>query len=382
MLLSKEELIEMFQNSGFELTEIPDFGTVIKMSASDAFDFSALTGANYLFNRIGMSIKGRNETFIHRAVFQENSYIYSPGLFERDNNQMIQEGNSAERLLSIYPEVFSGNKFIYIEDIKRGGTSNIDFEVYDKLVSNGVDTNSIILYKLFESGQSQESLYEYFSSLKFIDAGFMVENQTPWFQQNYSYKGKKLNGGIPDFSAFKTDILRELRNSGLVEPGKGVLINKIPVLKNFNQNRQKQSDNKPIDYELIIGEVKSDSSSLDQAVRQMKKYAAVDLADKIYSIIPNCSNNGEDQFGEIYFDKNKLVMKESITSLVVNNQVQEIDEKWIETNVKINLLANLNHQVLEGILCDSYSLSNNKLRSYHLVDYAFNTNFSEIIKHI
>jgi len=382
MLLSKEDLIKMFHHAGFKTCEIPEFGTVVRMSASDAFDFSAITGANYLFNRIGFTIKGRNETFIHRSVFQENSYIYSPGLFERDENLILKEGNSSEKLLSLCPDVFSGDKFIYIENIKTDGSSNIDFDVYDKLKKSGVGTISMILYKLFKSGQSQESLYEYFTSLKFINSGYIVENQTPWFQQNYSYKGKRLNGGIPDFSAFKSDIIIELRNNGLVEIDKGVLINKIPVLKNFVKKKKVKSVSKHIDYELIIGEVKSDRSSLDQAVRQMKKYDDVDLANKIYSIIPNCSNNGEDEFGEIYFDNNQIIIKEAGKILLTNKPIQQIDKNWIDTNIKINLMANLNHQFLENILCNKYSISKNELRSYHLVDFAFNTNITEIIKDI
>ena len=112
--------------------------------------------------------------------------------------------------MKLYPSVFSGKKFILIVNISKGSSSNIDSVIYKKIVELGYNPSDFILYKLFKSGQSQESLYEFFSSANyFINNGYVVENQTPWFQQNYLYKGERLNL-IPDFSAFKTPIFNDL----------------------------------------------------------------------------------------------------------------------------------------------------------------------------
>ncbi|MGB2415741.1 MAG: hypothetical protein ACPH6A_01770, partial [Flavobacteriaceae bacterium] len=269
MMLKKTELLDMFKVVPFDLIELKGIGTVVKMNASSAFDFSAITGANYLLAPIGITMKGRNETFIHRAVFQEESYIYSPGLFERDIKRSLTEGNSADKLMSLYPEIFSGDKYILIKEISTGLNSNIDTKVYNELVQSGLDPRDFILYKLFKSGQSQECIYEYFTSLYYINKGYIVENQTPWFQQNYFYKDKRLNGGIPDFSAFKTDIINSLREFNILSQKEGILINKIPVIKNFKTIKKESAFVKSDNYDLIIGEVKSDKSSLDQAIRQM-----------------------------------------------------------------------------------------------------------------
>lgn len=380
MMLKKNELLDMFKVVPFDLIELKGIGTVIKMNASSAFDFSAITGANYLLAPIGVTMKGRNETFIHRAVFQEKSYIYSPGLFERDIKRTLVEGNSADKLMRLYPEIFSGDKYILIKEISTGLNSNIDTKVYSELVQSGFDPRDFILYKLFKSGQSQECIYEYFTSLYYINKGYIVENQTPWFQQNYFYKGKRLNGGIPDFSAFKTDIINSLREFNILSPKEGILINKIPVIKNFKIIKKESAFVKSNNYDLIIGEVKSDKSSLDQAIRQMTKYSNVELANKIYSIIPNCENNGSEKFGEFYFDKNVLKSKESEKSLTVNLDSQQIDKDWINVNIKLNLLGNADFNTLMQTLINKFSLPKHKIQSFHLIDFAINTSVVEIIK--
>lgn len=379
MLLEKDDLLLMFKNLQFNIVELKGLGRLVEISSYDAFDFSSITGANYLLHPVGISMKGRNETFIHRAVFQENSYIYSPGLFGRNELMVLEEENSADRLKRLYPSVFSGTKYILIENISKGQSSNIDGTIYKKIVDLGFSPSNFILYKLFESGQSQESLYEFFSAIYFINKGYIVENQTPWFQQNYLYKGERLNGGIPDFSAFKTPLFNELIKKGIISSTKGILINKLPVIKNFIEIHEVQS-NYNIEYELIIGEVKSDKSSLEQANRQMEKYAKVELSNKIYSIIPNCSDNGVDSFGEIYFESQRLLIKNSSESLPINTVSQKLDSDWINTNIKLNLLGNVPFSTLIERLETEYSLSKKQIRSFHLVDFALNSSINEIFQ--
>jgi len=379
MLLEKDDLLLMFKNLQYTIVELKGLGKAVEISAFDAFDFSSITGANYLLHPVGISMKGRNETFIHRAVFQENSYIYSPGLFGRNELMILKEENSADRLMKLYPSVFSGKKFIIIENISKGASSNIDSAIHKKIEELGYNPSDFLLYKVFKSGQSQESLYEFFSANYFINKGYIVENQTPWFQQNYLYKGERLNGGIPDFSAFKTPIFNDLIKKGVVTSTRGILINKLPVIKNFIEIHEAESDYNP-KYELIIGEVKSDKSSTEQANRQMQKYAKVELANKIYSIIPNCPDNGIDLFGELYFEKHKLVIKNSNKSLSVNPSSHKVDSEWINTTIKLNLLGNVPFSVLTEQLETKYSLTNKEIRSYHLVDFALNSSVDEIFQ--
>ena len=84
------------------------------MSAEDAFDFSSIVGSNYLDKFNGISMKGRNEIFIHRSVFLEKSLIYSPGLFGRNEKLELKDENSGFTLKDKYPQVFTGQKKVII----------------------------------------------------------------------------------------------------------------------------------------------------------------------------------------------------------------------------------------------------------------------------
>jgi hypothetical protein len=194
---------------------------------------------------------------------------------------------------------------------------------------------------------------------------------------------KILNGGIPDFSAFKISSYSQLIKHGIIEKEKGILINKIPVLSNF---KKITTDTKVIDinsnYELILGEVKSDSSSLDQAINQMKKYSDVELSNKIYSIIPNCIDNKTKIFGNIYIHGNLLKVNESDIELKLNSTSQKKDNQWLETVIKLNLLGNTDFEELNNIICIQYKLKDKKFKSYHLMDFAQNHSIEEIIKDI
>ena len=383
MNIDKNILMSIFNQIGFKTIQDDLFGEIIEMSAYDTFDFSALTGAKYLSNENGVTVKGRNETFIHRSIFQDDALIYSPGLFERDSNEFVVEGNSANLLNSKYPFIFKGNKKILFLEITRGSSSNIEMELYNKILKSKKSPEEYVLYKFYSTGSNQESLYEYLAAIHFINIGYIVENQVPWFQQNYKYNGKILNGGIPDFSAFKISSYSQLIKHGIIEKDKGILINKIPVLSNF---KKITTDTKVIDvdsnYELILGEVKSDSSSLDQAINQMKKYSDVELSNKIYSIIPNCIDNKTRIFGNIYIHGNILKINESDIELKINTTSQKKDNQWLETVIKLNLLGNIDFEKLYNIIYIKYKLKDKKFKSYHLLDFAQNHSLEEIIKYI
>ena len=114
------------------------------------------------------------------------------------------------------------------------------------------------------------------------------------------------------------------------------------------------------EYQLIIGEVKSDKSSLEQSTRQMEKYAKVELADKIYSIIPNCLTMVLTFWGNCIFEKHKLFIRNSNKSLSVNPSIQKLDCEWINTNIKLNLLGNVPFSKLTEQLETKYSQSRRK----------------------
>jgi hypothetical protein len=373
-MVAKTDIIDMFSNLSFTILEHPSLGKIIETSAEDAFIFSSVVGANYLVNEYGVTMKGRSEVFIHRSVFQDGHYIYSPGLFERDTAGTLIEGNSANILNSMYPTIFSGKKYIYIVEINKGKTSNIEPAIFARLKETDISPADVLLFKLKDTGSTLEPLYEYFTSLNFIKEGYIVENQVPWFQQNYKYDNKTIQGGIPDFSAFHSNISNQLAEYGLITPSKGVHVSLLPVLKLF-RTFKKENPSSDLGYDLIIGEVKSSKNSLPQALAQLEKYNSVRLAKQFYTIIPDVEDNAS-KFGEIYFKNNRLEVKYAGDS-VIDTSVQEMDSIWIDTYIKMLLLGNLNfNDIISFITASRKEHNQNILDSYeaiHLIDAVINT---------
>ena len=108
------DLFRIFENLNYRIIKDNCFTEVVQMSAEDAFDFSAIIGSNYLDNLNGFSMKGRNEVFVHRSIFHEDSLIYSPGLFGRNKDLELQDENSGFLLKEKFPQVFNGQKKIIL----------------------------------------------------------------------------------------------------------------------------------------------------------------------------------------------------------------------------------------------------------------------------
>ena len=387
--MTKKELLNVFKSLKFNLVDNQRIGTLVEISAEDAFVLSSVVGCSYMINQNGVTMKGRSEVFIHRSVFQKNYYIYSPGLFNRDLEGNLKEGNSLNVLQSMYPEIFKGNKYLLIKDIDEGNSSNIEVDTYKMLEKNKIDTKSILVLKNFETGSSFEPFLEYLASKYFIDKGYITETQVPWFQQSFKYKANILSGGIPDFSAFHCSTSNYLNLLGITSNGKGVALSLLPVItafrniKKLNEEGIKNiKDDKK--YELIIGEAKSSRSSLDSAVNQLEKYRSVDLANCLYTIIPDVTNNRNNDIGEIYLNKNRLEIKNANKGPDVNKNHQAIDDEWLSNYIKILLLGNVKLEKIFEII--NYHRENTKqvifkkYEAHHLLDAILSIDTKNFIK--
>ncbi|MBA3026706.1 MAG: hypothetical protein FP820_09935 [Sulfurimonas sp.] len=386
MVYSENDLVKIFKNLGFIINKVDKY-TSIEMSAYEAFIFSAITGATYLLAETGITMKGRNEIFIHRSIFQNDKYIYSPGLFSRDINEGYLEENSADMLKRKYPSVFKGKKNIILKEISSGSSSSIEKNIFKSLYECGEDTNNIILYKHFQSGSSFEPFLEYLTTKHFLSKGYLIENQVPWFQQKFSYNGKILNGGIPDFSAFHSNISSDLYRYSILNENSGIILNMIPLLKNFDEFDFKDKKiQKTYSYELIIGEAKSDKNSLEQALIQLSKYQSVELATELFTIITDVNNNENDTFGEIFINDFALSVKKSANVACTNSTNQLKDTIWMDNYIKALLLGNLGKDKIDELIND-YRLSNNLsilkiYKSFHLIDMIIHTSIDIIINQI
>ena len=378
------EIINIFREMGFEIA-----GDSIIMSACEAYTFSAITGAKYLFYSNGITAKGRYEVFIHRSVFSNNHLIYSPGLFSRDIDGNILESNSSNILSEKFPHFFKGRKKILIYDVSTDMTSNIENEIHDNLLREKKDPTEYILYKNFISNNVGESLLEYFASLFFIKKGYLVENQAPWFQQNYKYKERAHQGGIPDFTAFHSGISTELLNHGIISKNNGIFIGILPVISLFYNIKEAKDtrvkQNFTYKHELIIGEAKTSKNSLSQALEQLNKYSAVDVANGFFTIIPDSRNNKD--HGSMYIDSCKV----KLNNLTLRNsnkadlRVKE-DSKWIDTYIKMLLLGNISFKNIVEFI-ETFRLKNKlslleKYQCTHLLDAVQMTDNSKFVDYL
>ena len=351
------------------------------MSAEDAFDFSSIVGSNYLDKFNGISMKGRNEIFIHRSVFQEKSLIYSPGLFGRNEKLELKDENSGFTLKDKYPQVFTGQKKVIIYKLEINERSNVESKVIKRILDNKLNPNDYLLFKYREFYKNLEPFLEWLSFEHFKKKGYMFENQCPFFQQSFKYNNKNFTGGIPDVSAFKTESFKVLEEYSILNNQRGILINKLSNLLNFNIIKKKKKIKSKYSYELIIGEAKTDISNLNQALTQLAKYNNVELANHLYSIIPNCKNNTNPLFGEIYIENDKLYIKDSNRKLSINSKNQKIDEEWLDIYIRINLMGNLPFNKLIEHLKNFNNLKKDaKIYSSHLLNFASKTNTEEILK--
>lgn len=384
--MTQNQLTEIFNKLGFKIRSHPVFISYIEMGAEEAFSFSSIVGSSYLIYPYGITMKGRSEIFIHRSIFSNGYLIYSPGLFSRDQNGYLIEGDSKDILLNKYPSIFTGIKKLIIIDITNGNPSNIEESVYNQINENGEDPSEYLLYKNYTTRIVSESLMEYFACVHFIKQGYLVENQVPWFQQNLTYKNKVLQGGIPDFSAFKSSVIGYLKSVNILPDDKGLPINLLPVITSFRSIRAFPGNiQKNVNYELLIGEAKTSNAGLAQAKIQLEKYQAVELANEVFTIIPDVEESGVINIGNFYIENAVCKYNKQTKQNKTNTSSQAIDNSWIDTYIKMLLLGNFNIPTIYKFI-NKFRETNslNILEFYdatHLLDSVANTDNSEFFKY-
>ena len=379
---NNEIRIEDLLNSFDEFSKVENhfFENVFEISFHEAFDISAIIGCSYLLTKEGVSMKGRNELFIHRSVFQNNCFIYTPGLFSRDIDGFVTEGNSRDYILKKYPEIFKNRKYLVLIEMKINEMSNIEERLYQEIINNGEDpTNYLVLKVRKDSGL--EPFLEYLSYRYFKKYGFIFENQAPFFQQNYKYKNKIHNGGIPDISIFKSSLLQNFNAVGFSDEKNGFIINSIPFFRELMQpNRTIKKHNQNISYEISFGEAKISKKSSSDAVKQLNKYSAVDLGTDMFSFIPDLDLSKDFKISSMYLDEYKIKYSKNFSSTLSVDIVNE-DEKFTNLVIKLNALGSLSFELLNDEICNLFQIKQQKgFKSFHLVEYALNVDLNHIIE--
>jgi len=186
--LNKENLINILnKNFFFDVVNDETFGKMVKLHPYDAFSLSLVHGAPYLVNEAGFSLKGRFEVLIHRGVFQNNRYIYTPGLFGRKLDRTLCAGESPYYIKKRFPQIFKGEKYVLFIDIPKNSSSNIEKKIYDELKKR-TDPSNYLLIKNFEGGSNSKVIIciAFFAHLLNIGWYILIINYTKLTLITYS----------------------------------------------------------------------------------------------------------------------------------------------------------------------------------------------------
>lgn len=369
--INSENIIKILEkNFRFEVCDDPLISNqlAIKIPSHEAFSLSVVQGATYLEKPMGISFKDRLEVFIHRGIFQNNKYIYSPGLFSRDIHKKLVSGNSPYEIFSKFPRLNEDKILIFRSSSGLEG-SNIEMKTFSELTNKGIDPSKYLLFKISDHSTYLEPFFEYLACKAFDNLGYFTESQTPWFQQ--SYEG--LTGGIPDFSVFYIREFDELKKKKLLPPF--LLLQNLSTLFLWRGTHKTVN----VDYSFFIGEVKSSKIYRNSAFNQLKKYSKVNLANKGFATLYNETEVSE-PFGLINIQKDFSLNISDSKDLVINPSLQNQDRKWIIDCMKMYLIANISFASISDFIYKKTNKNKHeKLESFDMLTMLNKTSLSEII---
>lgn len=360
-----------------ELSKLSIHSEYLETDARTAFRLSLIHGACYLDNVLGYSLKDEFQVFNYRGVFKDNCLIYVPGLYSRGIDRELVEGNSPRKLFKEKKFLFKGTKniifFTQNEDVNNNRT-NVENQIYELLKKLGFHPENFILVKLFKPESHLEPFFEFIAALFFIEKGFMVENQVPWFQQ-IVIDGKKINGGVPDFGAYKYAFLNKIKD--FIK--EGMIIQELPFYYLFNDKLGKKSVSNNL-YYSIIGEVKLSNTY----EKQILKYGDAKLCNEILAILPKRDSIKEPislltiNESDYHIKYTKKMQKEIIKELVVK------DEDWLRTYTKMYLSAIIPFDLLIKKIMEFYkikkiNIDEKSIRSEHLLFYVLYVDDDEFL---
>ena len=360
------------KNFGFSLIDDPLIKNQIalELSPQEAFTLSLVQGATYLVSKTGVSFRDRLEVFIHRGVFQNNKYIYSPGLFGRDIEGNLVSGNAPLEIFSKFPSLQQRKKILLFRSTSGSYGSNIEQQTFEELENHELDPSDFMIFKFSDNLTYLEPFFEYLSCKAFDRLGYFTESQTPWFQQ--SYQG--LTGGIPDYSLFYIKEFDELKDKRLLPDT--MLIQNLSTLFAWRDTHNTIES----DYTFSLGEVKSSKSNLDSAKNQLDGYSKVNLAENCYATLYD-QTDALGKYGLVNLDeKFQIKIIPSTANLKIDSKLRNDDAAWILDYAKMYLLSNLSFDELADFIHKkTRKRESDNLESFDLLHTIKKSSFGEIV---
>lgn len=321
MVLTKENVIKIFEkNFKYPIVNTP-LGKAVKMDAISAFLYANVTGAGYLDNPTFLfSPKGTQK--ILREAFQYNLVT---GIFNGANLYY-----SPLLLAEKKPYLFQGEKFLVFKDVNKEYkfAEELQDEYDDLLEKRECPTDYVISrIEVTKNGNGMEPFLEYLACEYFKQQGYVVENQIPL----------QAAVGSPDFGGYLVEGLSS-----------GFYLNELALIR-LTKNI-KLIDNLKV-ISMIVGEAKTSTTIME---KQLRKYLDTGLFAKGYEMHPDKEQPSIQSFGLFNigpkFDIQCQEPRTKYNSPQIDFQKATEYSRWIKNYIKFYLLANFTQEELNAIL--------------------------------
>jgi hypothetical protein len=195
---------------GYPTEENPVVGSVIRLTAREAFTYAVLTSHGYL--------DANEPDYLHRLtrdsfrVFnQAEQYDLQEGVFSLSDLRFATTVNNE---VMKKPYIASRDKFIIPFEYSNYNTFQQDLKtIYQELERKGYSPNDFIVSptRTSNSGTAEfESFFEFVVSTYFNRGGYLTDTQIPFYY----------GVGTPDVAAYRIPrILKSLKDNNFIGPG-------------------------------------------------------------------------------------------------------------------------------------------------------------------
>lgn len=361
--LDKNSMIEILhKNFGFKKVKDPFGNPAIQLSARNAFRYSLIEGTPYLAQEYGYTCKEQLRVFYGRSSLNDGFVYYTPGLFgvKRIGEKIyLDEGNAPYYLNKKFPTMFHGDKtIIFHEEEKLESRAESERDFHKKIKEKKSDPSEYLLSTVSASNSRKESFLEFVASQYFNSKGYLTENQVPYAN----------NQGVPDFAAYKSPLIHTLIDKKFIEST--CPLSEISTTCVFS-NKGKSLQTK-IDYEVVIGEAKTDSD----ATKQLCTHKNLGLSSYLFEIF--AKQKRKNDFGLLKFDDDYMINFDKGPKQLVDKILLKKDEEFFENYIKFYLLANL---PIEKIKEEFVKLKNYR-ESEQLIQNVMKKNFLDVVNFV
>lgn len=337
------------KNFDFQIVDTV-LGKAVEMNCYDAFIFSNVTGAGYLDSTcFPFTPKG-----CMKILFGAYSNKFVTGIFDNLSLKYTPYYLSLRK-----PFLFSGSKrIIPIEFFSEKDYFTYLENAEKTLLDNNENPTDYLFIRveMQKKGNGMEPFMEYVTCEYFKRKGYIVENQVPLAP----------TVGSPDFCGFIGSDLPTISSKF-----GGCHIIELSMLRLFNNSLLTST----LNNRFIVGEAKTSTMKM---LSQLMKYWDTGLYDEGFEIHPSKEESTDNKFGMVHIGNDYRIIVKKPVRFPDSKKIfdKEAYCKWLNTYLKLYLLANLTNDELNQFV---YDCSGSNLVSYEQLIEVVNTVSAENI---